>query len=168
MSGLAAHVLDTALDPLRKSPASRSGVIRTDAVATRTTLLVARCRFDLFVGTDANQLLAEDAAVLAFTGDPHEPDWLDPDLAELLLNAQPVANVASGQAREVVDEMLGAAAGWLPQLDEYAGEAANRLLHSHHRARAAVRLRTASDRVEARLPVDVLGLYVLLPGKREA
>lgn len=166
VSGLAAHVLDTALDPLRKSPASRSGVIRTDAVTTRTTLLVARYRFDLFVGADANQLLAEDAAVLAFTGDPHAPDWLDPDLAELLLAAQPVANVAPGQAREVVDDMLVAAAGWLPQLDDYAREAANRLLHSHHRARAAVRLRTSSDRIEARLPVDVLGLYVLLPGKR--
>jgi superfamily II DNA or RNA helicase len=168
VSGLAAHVLDTALDPLRRSPASRSGVIRTDAVTTRTTLLVARYRFDLFVGAEANQLLAEDAAVLAFTGDPNQPDWLDPEQAELLLAAQPVANVASGQAREVVDEMLGAAAGWLPQLDEYAREAANRLLHSHHRARAAVRLRTSSDRVEARLPVDVLGLYVLLPGKRAA
>ena len=68
----------------------------------------------------------------------------------------------------MVDEMLGAAAGWLPQLDDYAREAASRLLHSHHRARAAVRLPTSSDRVEARLPVDVLGLYVLLPGRRGA
>jgi superfamily II DNA or RNA helicase len=166
VSGLAAHVLDTALDPSRQSPASRAGVIRTDTVTTRTTLLVVRYRFDLFVGADANQLLAEDAAVVAFTGDPHNPDWLDPEHAERLLAAQPVGNVASGQAREVIDEMLGAAAGWLPQLDEYAREAANRLLHSHRRVRTAVRVRTASDRVEARLPVDVLGLYVLLPGKR--
>lgn len=166
VSGLAAHVLDTALDALRDSPAARAGVIRTDAVTTRTTLLVARYRFDLFVGADANQLLAEDAAVLAFTGNPDQPQWLDASAAEELLAAQPVGNVAPGQAKEVIDDMLASSGSWLPALDEFAHAAADRLLESHHRVRSALRLRTTSDRVEPRLPVDVLGLYVLLPGKR--
>lgn len=168
VSGLAAYVLDTALDSLRKSVASRAGVIRTDAVTTRTTLLVLRYRFDLFVGTDSTQLLAEDAAVIAFAGDPDQPEWLTPAEAEKLLTAQPVGNVADGQKVEVIDDMLAAANAWMPQLDDFAREAAERLLDSHHRARASLRLRTTSDRVEARLPVDVLGLFVLLPGKRGA
>ena len=75
VAGLAAHVLDTALDPLRDGPAARCGVIRTTAVSTRTTLFVVplplppprRRR------RRARQLLAEDAAVVAFTGDPAEP-----------------------------------------------------------------------------------------------
>ena len=166
VSGLAAHVLDTALDPLRDGPAARSGVIRTDAVTARTTLLVARYRFDLFVGANANQLLAEEAAVLAFTGDPSSPQWLAPTDAEALLSAQPVANVAPGQAREVVDEMLAAGPGWLPILDGFARTAADHLLESHQRVRTALRERSARDRVEPRPPVDVLGLYVLLPGRR--
>lgn len=168
VSGLAAHVLDTALDPLRASPAARAGVIRTDAVSARTTLIVARYRFDLFVGVEANQLLAEDAAVLAFSGPPTEPQWLDRDAAELLLAAQPAGNVAPGQATEVIDEMLEASASWLPMLDQFARLAAEKLLESHHRVRSALRLRAGSDSVEPRLPVDVLGLYVLLPGKRSA
>jgi hypothetical protein len=49
---------------------------------------VARYRFDLFVGVDADQLLAEDAAVLAFAGTPDQPEWLDADNAEQLLAAQ--------------------------------------------------------------------------------
>jgi len=165
VSGLAAHVLDTALDPLRESPAARAGVIRTDAVTTRTTLIVARYRFDLFVGNDANQLLAEDAAVLAFNGTPTQPQWLDALTAEQLLAAQPVGNVAHGQAKEVIDEVLAASGSWLSALDQFASTAAMSLLESHHRVRSALKLRTGSDRVEARLPVDVLGLYVLLPGK---
>jgi superfamily II DNA or RNA helicase len=166
VSGLAAHVLDTALDPMRTGPAARAGVIRTDAVTTRTTLLVARFRFDLFIGAGANQLLAEDAAVLAFTGPPDRPTWLGLEAAEELLAAQPVGNVAAGQAREVIDEVVEAAGSWLSELNEFARQAAERLLRSHQRARSAVRLRTGSDRVEPRLPADVLGLYVLLPGKR--
>jgi superfamily II DNA or RNA helicase len=168
VSGLAAHVLDTALDALRDSPAARAGVIRTDAVAARTTLLVARYRFDLFVGADANQLLAEDAAVLAFTGTPDKPEWLDADAAEQLLAAQPNGNVAPGQAQEIIDEMLATSGEWLLTLDQFANAAADRLLDSHRRVRSALRMGTRSDRVEARLPVDVLGLYVLLPGKRGA
>jgi hypothetical protein len=168
VSGLAAHVLDTALDALRDGPAARAGVIRTGAVTTRTTLLVARYRFDLFVGVDADQLLAEDAAVLAFAGTPDQPEWLDADTAEQLLAAQPDGNVAPGQAKELIDEMLETSGSWLPALDRFALDAAERLLSSHHRVRSALRLRTGSDRVEPRLPVDVLGLYVLLPGKRGA
>ncbi len=166
VSGLAAHVLDTALDPLRESPASRAGVLRTDAVTERTALIVARYRFDLFVGADATQLLAEDAAVLAFHGNPSQPNWLSGEEAETLLSVQPTGNVASGQAREVITEFIDAAGGWLPSLDAFAQAAADRLLQSHQRVRTAVRLRTTSDRVEPRRPADVLGLYVLLPGKR--
>lgn len=168
VSGLAAHVLDVALDPLRHGAAKRSGVMRTDAVTSRTTLLVVRYRFDLFVGSNQRQLLAEDAAVLAFAGDPLTPEWLDSKSAEALLDAQPVGNVAPPQQREVVAEMLDASAAWLPGLDSFARQAAERLLHSHQRVRAAARIRTGSDRVDPRLPVDVLGLYVLLPGKRVA
>ncbi len=166
VGGLAAHVLDTALDPLRTSPAARCGVTRTDAVTERTVLLVARYRFDLFVGANAHQLLAEDAAVLAFTGSPEQPTWLAADQADALLAAVPAQNVVAGQVREVLDDVLSAATHWVPQLDRFAREAGDRLLDSHQRVRAAIRQRTGGDRVEPRPPVDVLGLYVLLPAKR--
>lgn len=166
VSGLAAYVLDCALDPLRDGPAARCGVVRTDAVSTRTTLLVVRYRFDLHLGGGANQLLAEDAGVLAFTGSPDAPVWFSGDDVDRLLTAEATANVSDAQAREVINETLDGAAALLPHLEVLAHEAAQRLRESHNRARTSVRMRTNADRVEVRTPVDVLGVYVLLPGKR--
>ncbi len=49
VSALASHVLNSALDPQidGRRPARRCGVIRTRAVAVRTTLLLVRYRFQL-------------------------------------------------------------------------------------------------------------------------
>src|ERR1035437_5087469 len=44
VESLAGYVLDTALDPLAQSVASRCGVIRTEAVTIRTTLFLLRHR----------------------------------------------------------------------------------------------------------------------------
>jgi superfamily II DNA or RNA helicase len=166
VSGLAAYVLDTALDPLRDGPAARCGVARTDAVSVKTTLLVVRYRFDLHLGGGANQLLAEDAAVLAFTGNSESPLWIAADDVDRLLMADATANVSDAQAREVISEELDGAALLLPHLDRLAADAAQQLRESHNRARTTVRMRTVADRVDARTPADVLGVYVLLPGKR--
>ena len=83
-----------------------------------------------------------------------------------LIASRPTANVADAQAREVFSETLSASQHWIPELEKAAQEAADRLLDSHNRVRSAVRLRTRGDRVDAQLPVDVLGVFVLLPGRR--
>jgi len=168
VAGLAAYVLDCALDPLRKGPAARCGVVRTDAVSTRTTLAVVRHRFDIHIGSGDQQLLAEDAAIHAYTGPANEPAWVEAGSLEQLLRAEANANVSDQQAREFMQATLTELPSLLPELGRFASEAAERLLESHNRARSAVRLRTGADSVEPRLPVDVLGVYVLLPAKRVA
>lgn len=166
VSGLASHVLDCALDPLRKGPAARCGVVRTDAVAIKTTLVLVRQRFDIHVSSGKQQLLAEDASIHAFTGSASSPSWVDGDVVETLLQAEAVANVSDEQAREFMDETLASLPAIIDDLGLFATAAGERLLASHNRARSTVRLRTAADAVAPRLPVDVLGVYVLLPGKR--
>ena len=47
VDGLASYVVDTALDPQLAGKAKRAGATRTRAVATRTTLLLVRLRFDV-------------------------------------------------------------------------------------------------------------------------
>ena len=168
VSGLASYVLDCALDPLRSGPASRCGVVRTDAVSKKTTVLVVRQRFDIHVGAEGNQLLAEEAAALAFTGPVDSPEWVVGDDLEALLKADAVANVSDQQAKEFTQEALVSVPHLAEHLDRFASDAAERLLISHNRARSAVRLRTGADRVLPRLPVDILGVYVLLPGRRAA
>lgn len=168
VSGLASYVLDCALDSLRKGPAARCGVVRTDAVTTKTTLVLVRQRFDIHIGAGAQELLAEDAAIHAFTGSTGAPVWVDGDTVEQLLRAEAVANVSDQQAREFMIETLAELPALHDELGRFANESADHLLVSHNRARSTVRLRTAADAVAPRLPVDVLGVYVLLPGKRSA
>jgi hypothetical protein len=168
VSGLAAYVLDAALDGLQGSPARRAGAMRTAAVGRLTILLLLRFRFDLYSQQRGltRQLLAEDAGVLAFTGDPRSPTWLPSDQAHGLLAARPAGNVSAEQAREFATAVLAAAPIWRSALDDEARTRADALLDSHRRVRESIRLRSASYQVEPQLPPDMLGVYVLLPGGR--
>ena len=109
VQAMARYVLECALDPALpepERPARRSGVMRTTAVTTRTTLLLVRLRFQLTLPGEetTRQLVAEDARVLAFEGAPHRADWLPDSRAERLLAAQPTGNVLAGPARTALDK----------------------------------------------------------------
>jgi len=165
VEGLAAYLLDTALDDLVDSPAVRCGAIRTNAVSTRTTLLLVRQRFDIAVGRRADpdrQLLAEDLSVVGFEGAPSGPAWLDPDAAEALLAAEPAANLAAEQRVEFVRQVVQQADALTDALGDQATHRAQALAATHRQVR---RDAGASARVGVRphLPADTLGVYVLLP-----
>jgi superfamily II DNA or RNA helicase len=165
VAGLASYVLDTALDPLADSAARRCGVIRTDAVAVRTTLLLVRYRFHLVVTRDGAEhpLLAEDCAVLGFTGPPTAPRWLDPEAVPPLLEARASANVDPALATDFLGEVVEHAGGWQAHLDEDARARADALHQAHQRVRTAASQRGVRHRVEPQLPPDLLGIYVYLP-----
>jgi hypothetical protein len=166
VGGLASYVLDTALDPLQEGPAARAGVVRTDAVTVRTTLLVVRYRFDVVLERGARQLLAEDAGVHAYTGSAESPRWLEDDEVEALLHAEPAGNVSREQAREFLGAAIDGLPGLASVLEGMATQSAGRILDSHDRVRSAARVSTAGDRVDALLPTDILGVYVLLPASK--
>ena len=164
VAGLAAYLIDTALDSLAEKPAAgRCGVIRTRAVNTRTTLLVIRNRYHLLlrIGREERALLAEDTDVVGFEGQPQGPRWLADGAAESLLGAMPTGNVGDGQKREFLAVLIEGAAAWSPYLADHANRRAERLVASHNRVRAATGFGGRAA-VEAHHP-DVLGAYVLLP-----
>ncbi len=167
VAALAGYVVDTALDPKLVSAASRAGVIRTSAVDTRTHLLVVRHRYQLLTrrqNRPLNPMLAEEAAVLAFTGDPRSPLWLGSDQPiEELLDAVVTGNVDTETARDFLGESLAAATAWHDELERRAQAGADRLAQSHARVREEARM-SGSVEVTPSLPVDVLGVYLLLPG----
>lgn len=165
VEGLATWALESALDPVRSAVAARAGATRTSAVRTRTTVLLVRRRFDIELtrGGKRQRLLAEDAAVHAFHGDPAEPTWLADEEAEAVLSALPSGNITSEQAKEMVSRVLAAEPGWRPQLERLAAAAADALAETHQRVREGGRQAGARTAVRPQLPVDVLGVYVLLP-----
>ena len=164
VESLASYVLDTALDPLAKSVASRCGVIRTEAVSTRTTLFLLRHRMHLIVSRAGQDypLLAEDADLLAFEGAPDQAKWLDREQAEQLLLAPPKGNVTPEQIRIFLQGVLNGMPHLALRLDQSCEERANELLSAHRRVRRSTKAR-GTLRVEAQHPPDVLGIYVLLP-----
>jgi hypothetical protein len=159
-------VLDTALDPAHDGVARRAGAIRTGAVATRTTLLLCRFRFDITtVRTGAEQTqLAEETRLLAFEGPPSsDATWLAPERAEMLLDARPAGNIGDDQKRRFVTAVVDGYALLRPRIEEEARGRAAILLDAHRRVRSAARERGLIYRVREQLPVDVLGVYVFLP-----
>ncbi|MEU2613095.1 DEAD/DEAH box helicase [Micromonospora sp. NPDC007271] len=164
---LAGYVLNAALDEQAPGPrpARRCGVIRTRAVATRTTLLVVRYRFHLTLPsrTGMRQLVAEDARLLAFQGAPGNARWLAAEDALALLDATADANTDPGFGERTMERVLDD----LPAVDDhlraYGEELAADLLTSHRRVRSASGEIVRGLTVTVQDRADVLGAYVYLP-----
>ena len=172
VEGLASWTLDQALDPESRDTtpvASRCGVIATSAVTERTTLLIARFRYHLRTGgggagTDSGRdtLLCEEIVPLACTGAADAPRWLSPEESERLLTARPERNLLPTALEQQLDLTLPALARLRAALEPVARERAEAQREAHERVRAATRTK-GRVAVEPVLPVDLLGVYVLLP-----
>ena len=162
VEALATYVMDTAFDSVGESVAKRCGVIRTAKVKERTTCLLLRLRYHIVTtGKDGEQtLLAEDSQLAAFTGSPASATWLPAADAAALLQITPDNSVAPDIARHHLRSVLEGIAAVRPHLDDLARLRGRELLDSHQRVRVQ---RGVQHRVEPKLPVDILGLYVFLP-----
>ena len=164
VENLAAHVMDTALDGSTEGIAKRCGAIRTQMVPTRTSLLLLRLRYHLITtrGGVEQALLAEEVYPIAFRGTPGEAEWLDMETAESLVHASPDANIHPQQATHFVRQVIDGFGALETHLESVAIERAEALLQSHRRVRDAAHHR-GRYRVEPKLPIDVLGIYIYLP-----
>jgi hypothetical protein len=95
VEGLAAYLMDAALDAKLDGIARRCGAIRTTAVSRRTTVLLLRLRYHIITrrGTEENPMLAEDSQLVAFAGSPSNAEWLPSGTADSLMAAEPEANI---------------------------------------------------------------------------
>ena len=169
VEGLASYVMETALDPLGSGPnafnAHRCGVIRTSHVGRRTTLLLLRFRYHIITrrGDVETPLLAEDCQALAFAGAPQSAEWLDAEIAENLLAAEPDANITPEQQTDFIRKVIDGFDVLRPYLNQVAEDRGRELLEAHRRVRIASQVKGVSHRVEPQLPPDVVGIYVYLP-----
>jgi superfamily II DNA or RNA helicase len=163
---LAETFLENALDApfQRDDPATlpRCGVWESSAVQSVLCLMLLRIRhrIDSRGRLGPQFAMAEEAAALAVDLISAKPA-LSGEAAFKLLEA------ASGNVPDRVrDDQLKKASArlmeWTPLLNEYAAERAAALAEDHSRVRKALGSR-AAVRVQAMTPVDVIGLYVLLP-----
>ncbi|MFK4265422.1 DEAD/DEAH box helicase [Streptomyces milbemycinicus] len=167
IGAIASYVLDSALDANTPGPrpARRCGVVTTDAVTIRTTLLLVRYRFHLTLPsrTGERQLVAEDARLLAYEGMPSRARWLDDDAAAALLAARATANTHEQLARNQITRSLDGLPDLSAHLTEYGTRLAAELDASHRRVRKANEEIVRGLKVVPQEPADVLGVYVYLP-----
>ncbi|MEV5821178.1 DEAD/DEAH box helicase [Micromonospora haikouensis] len=172
VAALAGYVLNAALDAQAAGPrpARRCGVVRTRAVTTRTTLLVARYRFHLTLPsrTGTRQLVAEDARLLAFAGAPGNARWLPAEDALALLDATADANTDPEFGKRTMAKVLDDLPAVADHLHAYGEELAAELLASHRRVRSASGEIVRGLAVTAQGRPDVLGAYVYLPAPTAA
>lgn len=172
VGALASHVLNAALDTQAEGarPARRCGVITTDAVSTRTTLLLVRYRFHLTLPSRSGerQLVAEDARLVAFEGAPRSAVWLPPERAVGLLDATASGNTDPHFGERTMTRILDQLPDVNGYLETYGDELAAELDAAHRRVRAASGEIVRGLSVTAQKPADILGAYVYLPATASA
>ena len=164
---LADTLLEQALDDAPHSAddaqVARAGVAFVAKVPLKTTVLLLRIRHQLTVthGADTRLLMCEEAVAVAASG--AEPiSELSPEKTRALLGAEATRNLPAPLRDRQLQSALDALPSWQPQLEAIAKSRAQVLLLDHRRVREAAEGR-GSYQVTASLPVDVMGLYVLLP-----
>lgn len=170
VGALAAYVLNAALEsqPAEgngKRPARRCGVIRTRAVATRTTLLLVRYRFHLTLPSRSGtrEIVAEDARLLAFRGAPANAVWLPPEDALALAEVTADENTDPAFGERTMTRVLDGLPAVAAHLSEYGKRLAAELRDSHRRVRSASGEIIRGLDVTVHDPADILGVYVYLP-----
>jgi superfamily II DNA or RNA helicase len=162
---LAEALVEASLDPesLSNLGIGRVGAWPTAAVQQMTRVALLRIRFKLTVHARKEQLLlAEEAALVAIQGGRIVTIG---EAARELLNTPATADLAS-IAR---DRFIANAKEDLPGLlsgpiAEFARSRAEELMQDHARLRAAAGSASRVT-VEAVLPPDAIGLFVLMPGE---
>lgn len=159
---LAEHLLEESLQeehPL----AARCAVTETDAVDTVTSIYLLRLRHNLeYVRRrEPFQLMAEETLAVAVQGRSN-PQWLSGPEVNQLLECKPTGNLNKALISREIQQALDFLHSQQERLHSIASERAQALLEDHRRVREAAR-DVGQYSVQPCLPVDVIGVYVLLP-----
>ena len=162
VANLAGYVLESALDPVGDQPiASRSGAAVSREVAKVTRIYLLRLRHRLDVRKRA--LVVEETQAVAAIGAGESAQWItEPAEVEKVLHFIPSSNLTATAVQNAVRRATEFAAAQTNWFNDFASKRAEELLSDHRRVRDA-----SGDRgkfaVSPILPVDVMGVFVLLP-----
>jgi superfamily II DNA or RNA helicase len=162
---LAEALLEGALDPGASPvpPLGRVGAWPTRGVKILTTVLLLRLRHKLTVHARRERLLlVEEAGALAFEANAAEPKFVGDAALELLGHAASGDLAAVARDRLVTQARERVATTFSASIEAHARLRAEELSHDHARVRAALPGMSRIS-VEPVSPVDVIGIFVLVP-----
>ena len=144
--------------------AARAAVIRTTQVLEKTTLILFRCRNVIEQGGNGgHQIIAEEMLLWGWRGTPGNRQGLDHEQARSLLDEATASSNLSLEARKsFLDNELRILPSLEGDLDDLAETQSKRLVEAHERFSALMDHRRYQV-VYPVLPMDLIGIYVLLP-----
>lgn len=164
VSVIAEHLLENSLvSDGNGGIAARCAATLTEDVDMVTTVFLLRLRHQLAYVRRRQpfQMMAEETVAIAVSG-RHQPQWLFGDDATKFLQCKPSGNLSPEAIQREIATALEFMSANTVQLQAVAEQRAQVLLADHQRVREAAR-DVGQYSVSACLPVDVMGIYVLLP-----
>ncbi len=173
---LADHVAEGAFGEGDAAVGARVSAAFVSDVKERTVVYLLRLRSQLETrrrnangaGQGARMVLAEECLGVAVrgTGPPQvlgSDDGSSDEIAQELLSSEPVRNMPNGQKSLHAKQAIAALPQLQQEFDALARRRAEELLADHRRVRDASGMTGIRYSVRPCLPVDVIGVYVLVP-----
>ena len=158
---LMANALSSDID---HNPA-RSAVIKCKDVKIKTTLLLFRVRNVIEEKYGANQFVAEEMLLWGYKASPSDNDILDKDeIKKLMAHALPSANITNQAKASFLENELENISELRDEFDKIALQRAEILIEAHERFRKVMGGKRFKV-VEPVLPMDLMGVYILLPDR---
>jgi superfamily II DNA or RNA helicase len=143
--------------------AARAAVIRTRQVTTKTTLLLFRCRNVIEQGKGGYQIVAEEMLLWGWRGTPQQKEFLDHAQVKILLAEARASSELSLQARvSFLENELKLLRNLETEFEAVAEQQSTKLVEAHERFSALMDCQRFQV-VYPVLPMDLLGVYILLP-----
>ena len=162
VTNFASYLLEGALSPNAKSPAARCGTYLSDKVTELTTIYLLRIRYQIKTTGSRKILMAEESVALGIQGRSN-PKVIADDDVEKLLDGKPTGNLSPEKISEELNNSIEYHNSNKNVFDEIAKARAEQLALDHTSVRKATNIDQKSVKVEACLPCDLIGVYVLLP-----
>ena len=159
---LCQHVMAATLsrDPKR---AARAAVIRTNQVATKTTLLLFRCRNVIEEQKASRQIVAEEMVLWGWRGTPSQKEYIaHADAKTLLLAARATSDLTPQARASFLENELTLLQKLETEFDAVAERQSKHLVEAHERFSALMDAKRFQVAYPV-LPMDLLGIYILLP-----
>jgi len=162
---LSQHIINNALQSSNNSVA-RASVLRTVDVKQKTVLFQLRVRNVIAEQPSNKQIVAEEMWLWGYEGEVNQKNFLTKEAAlKILMSVNPTQNMEEPEKAYWLNEEMH----WVKDetifrkyTDEVALERAHHLVESHTRFKKLVS-GNKYHVVEPVLPMDVLGVYILLP-----
>ena len=162
---LCQYLMANALSSNADHKPARSAVIKCKDIKIKTTILLFRVRNVIEEKHSKNQFVAEEMLLWGYRASPSDNAFLDKDeIKKLMAHAVPSANITNQAKASFLENELENIFELGDEFDKIALQRAEILIEAHERFRKVMGGKRFKV-VEPVLPMDLMGVYILLPDR---